>query len=80
MNLLEKLPTLITDVDNPRSFPQMEEFLREIFQDSNFHVKEAGYYNNAFVGVVYYGEKTEEVDSFFKLAKKHSVGWSQATD
>lgn len=80
MNLLEKLPTLIEDIDNPNSFPQLQMFLRELFQDEGFFVKEAGYYNNGYVGVVYYGEKTSKVEELLEFAKNQSSHWARQTD
>ena len=80
MNMFEKLPALVEDVADYHSFPVMERFLREVFQDENFYVKEAGYYNNGYVGVVYYGEQTEKVEKLFRFAKEQSSQWSMMTD
>jgi len=78
MNLLEKIPTLIEDIDNSDFFPQLQVFLRELFRNENIHVKEAGYYNNGYVAVIYYGNKTSEVEDLF--AKSQSSRWASHTD
>lgn len=80
MNPLKKLPTIIEDVASYHYFKHMEAFLREVFGDENFHVEEAGFYNNAYVGVVYYGEKTKEAEVLFKQIKSESAKWSLMTD
>jgi hypothetical protein len=80
MNLLEKLPTLVEDVNNPNFFSQLQMFLRDLFQDENFYVKEAGYYNNGYVGVVYYGKKTGRVEELLEFAKNQSSHWACQTD
>lgn len=80
MNLLEKLPTLIEDVDNPNLFPQLQILLRDLFQNENIWVKEAGYYNNGYVGVVYHGKKTSRVEELLEFAKSQSSHWASQTD